>query len=38
MAYPMCAVMLIDAVKAENLDDKIKGLDVSELVCQCLDG
>ncbi len=33
----MCAVMLIDAVKAENLDDKIKGLDVSELVCQCLD-
>ncbi|MBC2714073.1 MAG: (Fe-S)-binding protein [Desulfobacteraceae bacterium] len=34
VACPMCAVMLEDAVKAENLDDRIQVLEVSEIVRQ----
>nr|MDA3894717.1 (Fe-S)-binding protein [Desulfobacteraceae bacterium] len=36
VACPMCAVMLEDAVKAENLDEDIQVLEVSEIVNQRL--
>ncbi|GAB6093855.1 hypothetical protein JCM14469_01070 [Desulfatiferula olefinivorans] len=36
VACPLCAVMLEDAVKSENLDHTIRVMEVSELVDQCL--
>ncbi len=36
VACPMCAVMLEDAVKVENMDDKIQVAEVSEIVNQRL--
>ena len=36
VACPMCAVMLEDAVKVENLDNDTQVLEVSEIVRRCL--
>ena len=35
-ACPLCAVMLEDAVKAENLDDSLQVRELSELVAERL--
>jgi len=36
VACPQCAKMLDDAVKSEELDDRLKVLDIAEIVTDCL--
>ena len=36
VACPQCAKMLDDAVKIEQLDDRLKVMDVAEIVTNCL--
>jgi hypothetical protein len=36
VACPQCAKMLDDAVKIEQLDDRLKVMDVAEIVINCL--
>jgi Fe-S oxidoreductase len=38
VSCPTCAVMLADAVKANNMDDRIKVKEISEIVNERLDG
>ena len=36
VACPQCAKMLEDAIKSEEMDDRLKVMDVAEIVNQCL--